>query len=933
MNSNFDLIKHIKDYYLRHELIAVDEQILGALIREWPELSQERNSAFDHEDLKSIQTFIRTREKAEQNLYQQTYKQLIGYLIRHSHYRFPPSEQRPLQSKDESWFERVYQEITRSELVRQWYEKEKSLLVSQQREPDVAFVAIAFSIEVAPLSVHHLSKLIGDHDCIDSELSLLINVVHNRKMTEEQAEVYHTTYRLTPFIYRLLLNTTSRVTPKKLLSAINESLSPVLERSFDSVLDFKATMECVWLHSHTLPLAVLSDLSTPERHVALMPRKPEPLPKSGLKVQNVLSQQLSCSWPHRRQLIPLIRKSQNLKQLRKTVSVMKTLTYNSTDLLPKLLYDYTLSLIFHGGAVKQELALGSIVDYCGIEKLFLGHSLSYGSAANDEDINQWAMTVYDTLSSKQKKLVRYFFDFLSTQPLTEGLNLSLFSLPYEPPSVSAFRISPNELDTLIRTTLGETKYGLISRLFQVVTASLGFHAMLRRGEILRLRIKDVQPLPYLNDQCFSLTVSNTDEGRTKSGKHRLVSICLPPHQAELLLLLLKLKLDEPLHTPLIGLHNETLAQRTESYLQPISKRLKRLLGIQTNFHHLRHSGAHVFYEQLLRLAYETLFSASRNYTDDNHFVNEKSTVFARLHYWLQGNEFLDVNPAILFDELCRQLGHEHYATTRWSYLHGIEWLAEIIEKEEIAYTHAELRYIFNLSPTSNDISRRIKTLNPDVYVLSIEERKQDPVFINQHRLIRALTHSRHTETRRHEKLPLLELLISSPAPLGLYSTCEQRSLSGHEHQLSFDTLSALAQYSSGSQWRKGTMNALIRTFEHINTQGLTADNPYFSVFVTPSKKTGLDLKTLLNTELKWLPMKFIHHLNKDAKESLVRRTHNTRCYFPIPILGECHTHHRNGTSILEVQFHHRVSNHPAACHELTLLTDVINELISTNTGI
>jgi len=408
--------------------------------------------------------------------------------------------------------------------------------------------------------------------------------------------------------------------------------------------------------------------------------------------------------------------------------------------------------------------------------------------------------------------VRYFFAFLASQPLTENLDLTLFSLPYEPPAVSAFRISPNELDALIRTLLNTPQSSLLTRLFQAVTASLAFHAMLRRGEVLRLRLKDIHPLPYLNDQCFHLTITTTEEGRPKGGKQRDVSVCLPPDQSELLRQLLELKSGEPDISPVIGLHSETIAQRTERYLQPVSRVLKQLFGAQTRFHHLRHSGAHVFDVQLLRLAYDNLLSPSLYYIDDNHFVYEMSTVNARLTYWLEGRAFLTVNPAILFDELCRQLAHEYYATTRWSYLHDIAWLPEIMEKGEMAYSHAELRYILNLSPGSNDISRRIKALNPNVYSLSVEERKQDPVFINQQLLINALSHTHGEEEKNTHELSLHDEWVETAIYPGLYSMCERRSLFGIKPHLSFESLSTLARLSSGIKWRKGLLNALSRVF-------------------------------------------------------------------------------------------------------------------------
>lgn len=450
--------------------------------------------------------------------------------------------------------------------------------------------------------------------------------------------------------------------------------------------------------------------------------------------------------------------------------------------------------------------------------------------------------------------------------------------------------------------------------------------MLRRGEVCRLRIKDVRALPYLNDLSFHLTITSTDEGNPKGHKHRYATICLPPEQAELLTQLLKLKKNEPETSPLLSLRGQTLSQRTEQFIQPVSQLMKQLFGEQAHFHHLRHSGAHVLNEQLLRLAYDRLYTRQYYYIDDNHFVFESTTVKARLHYWLQGREFLTVNAAILFDELCRPLGHAHYATTRWSYLHGIEWLPELLESDKIAYTHAELRYIFNLSPTSNDISRRIKAMSPDVYALSITERKQDPVFINQQTLIQTLTQNSPKRTHTAHEFTLYETWIEEYVPSGFYSLCEHQFLLHTDKCLSFNTLSQLAEYSRRSTWKKGTFTLLKKIFHSINTKGLQSDLPYFSVFTSPSKAVGETLTTLMKTEMKWLPMRYVHHLNKDAKASLPRRKQNTAKHFPRPQKGEAIQRHREGESTLEIQFYHPEPNAMSTKQELAVIADMISTM-------
>ncbi|WP_332405834.1 hypothetical protein [Vibrio metschnikovii] len=929
MNANHILLQHVTDYHQRHFNVRVNKENLSTVIMHWPELFNVGNNTLNRHDLNAVKTFIRQSDKHQRLEYQLAYQQLTDFLVKHSLLSLPESELKHLKSQDEQWVERVYQQIARSNQVLNWYQMEKSRFVHERGQPSLTFAAIALAIEVAPLSLYHLAKILSQPQHIDHS-NLNVKVIHNRKMKEEQKAIYHTTYRLTPFLYRLLLEpslNTTNITTDKLHNAINQTFTVLDGMAFSSPLDFKATMECIWLHSHTLPRNLLNDLATPERHVAprpIQPLKIEVNKKPHTKVRR--SEHAHSYWPHRTALMPLIRSANNLNALRKATVDIAQPELNSDNVLPKLLFDYTIHRIQKGGTIKPNLALGSIALYCGIEKQFQAHPLTYDCAMEEESINDWALALYKTLSSGNQTLVRYFFGFLAHHPLTEYLDLSLFTPPYEPPSVSAFRISPNELDTLVRSLLILPNESLLTRLYGAIAAILGFHGMLRRGEVCRLRIKDVRALPYLNDLSFHLTITSTDEGNPKGHKHRYATICLPPEQAELLTQLLKLKKNEPETSPLLSLRGQTLSQRTEQFIQPVSQLMKQLFGEQAHFHHLRHSGAHVLNEQLLRLAYDRLYTRQYYYIDDNHFVFESTTVKARLHYWLQGREFLTVNAAILFDELCRPLGHAHYATTRWSYLHGIEWLPELLESDKIAYTHAELRYIFNLSPTSNDISRRIKAMSPDVYALSITERKQDPVFINQQTLIQTLTQNSPKRTHTAHEFTLYETWIEEYVPSGFYSLCEHQFLLHTDKCLSFNTLSQLAEYSRRSTWKKGTFTSLKKIFHSINTKGLQSDLPYFSVFTSPSKAVGETLTTLMKTEMKWLPMRYVHHLNKDAKASLPRRKQNTAKHFPRPQKGEAIQRHREGESTLEIQFYHPEPNAMSTKQELAVIADMISTM-------
>ncbi len=190
---------------------------------------------------------------------------------------------------------------------------------------------------------------------------------------------------------------------------------------------------------------------------------------------------------------------------------------------------------------------------------------------------------------------------------------------------------------------------------------------------MRLRIQDVVVISAHKHQ-FRLHITETPEGKTKNGQSRYVHVVMPSASANLLIALLKIKQTCPKDAPLLGFIGESESSRQLHYLYPATQVLKALYGNQVRFHHLRHSGAHLLYLQGLSLAcgyYD--YSASDFCTIE---MLAKEVCEARFEFWLQNNDFSQMNDGILLDVIGAQLGHSHYATTRLSYLHGIEWLPE-----------------------------------------------------------------------------------------------------------------------------------------------------------------------------------------------------------------------------------------------------------------
>jgi hypothetical protein len=254
---------------------------------------------------------------------------------------------------------------------------------------------------------------------------------------------------------------------------------------------------------------------------------------------------------------------------------------------------------------------------------------------------------------------------------------------------------------------------VLQRLNCYVAVVLAYHGMLRRGEILRLRWRDLIPQEEKGpkEQQFKVEITKTAEGFTKSRRSRTVHLVLPEEQAKLVRLLIALKKELPSETPLIGYQHESISSRNLNYLLPITRAMKSICGPQARFHHLRHSGVHQFYLQLMHLFYDKPPTAAQYDAWDvrmlAHSVTEK-----RLRYWLEGRTLFQINTSLVFDEFIRQIGHENYTTTRWSYLHGLEWLTPIIQPVKNDISYPELRYLLGLQ-TQTALPERLKKYMPE----------------------------------------------------------------------------------------------------------------------------------------------------------------------------------------------------------------------------
>ncbi|QXN27576.1 hypothetical protein KVP08_023540 (plasmid) [Shewanella putrefaciens] len=160
--------------------------------------------------------------------------------------------------------------------------------------------------------------------------------------------------------------------------------------------------------------------------------------------------------------------------------------------------------------------------YCNIQLVKLTSPLSYDQAIDQELLQQWSHNIYDNLATETEQPDHaVFFRFMRHQSLTDHLDISQFEPPLSPPGVDPFRSSIEQLHEIVAKLIAPL-YGVIA---EVILRShfiiISYFAMLRRGELLRLRLKDVFVDPA-NKQLFLFQYPQIlRRGRPKADIHAL----------------------------------------------------------------------------------------------------------------------------------------------------------------------------------------------------------------------------------------------------------------------------------------------------------------------------------------------------------------------------------------------------------------------------
>lgn len=724
------LASKISDYLaLAWPLTTTPDAILWVLNHS-PIISK-RERSLNSIELRSIKRQINAIPTGKQRLYRKAFDGILFYLASECQWQLPEQEKKAITDANHQYFEELTKGSAHAQHVFTCYQKHKAYFFARRQPLTPCFVALMIGFEIAPLSLAHMCAILNDSNSITNEIPNPRLAVTHFECGTDKPQVTH--YHLPITCYQLLRDYYAQYPEQITVTKLHNHLAQWLEE--EGVPEIKQAewprrFQISWYVRFKLPPIFIKDLAYPERHVGI----PRVINPSTRKAGDIYTIDWDTEW------FDSLKKSKNkvrwpheiLLKYSESPHAVAPPSWDATNILPRLLFDYTKQLILHGGVKKVDLALGTIKNYTSLKGKLELFPLPYASAINEEAVNTWAKTVYDSIDSDIVKVTFYnFLRFLKHQEQTDTLDLSRFNSATTPPSVSPARLSVDECDLLIKTLIDHGVHHPFRSLFCVIAALLGFYAMLRRGEILRLRRKDIRFKPSTG--LITITVTNTSEGKTKSNTTRKVYTTLPKQYHPLFIHLFKIKKNTPREQLLLGFEGEKYHSRQLYYLLPVSRALRFLFGVHLNFHHLRHSGVHLLMLQTLHCVSNTPDELRGKTPLELEALSSKS-VATRFDYWFEGRKVDEVNDAAFLDEMGKQIGHLYYGTTRWSYLHDIEWLLPIVSRAHSPYTlreytHSELRYLFRLKPASNDLSRILLKLSPEYANKTLGQKRNQPIML------------------------------------------------------------------------------------------------------------------------------------------------------------------------------------------------------------
>ncbi|MEJ6080845.1 hypothetical protein MT391_20290 [Vibrio sp. 1-Bac 57] len=667
---------------------------------------------------------------------------IILYLEGVAKWQLPEQTKQLLIDRDKLWFTTLNNKKALAYQLVQAYQSEKNAFLASRHTPLPVFVALMLAIEVAPLSLNYLASILADKDALElkgCETTLKVKHLPKSNKKAKEDENAFTRYHLPLYCYRLLetyyQSNIEPLTPFKLCKALNAHIaaSPYYLTSTTKA-QWHAIFQSIWATIYRTQPLHLKDMAFPDTHVdfdkSSIVKKDKDNAMRGIYLQD---------WQEKDQLAPKTSSNRVDYQHKKLITQHKNNMPIELVITPKLrikdvieyyLFFYCKELIINGGINGKKLEITTIRKYTMTAANCIDTPLSYETAISDEQLQMWAMLTYKKVHGEQNKwYLLNFFKFLSTQALTDNIDISAFDKPYLPPSIDSFRITIAEHEEIVDGLLSQGNSTPLQRLFAAVTAILAYFTMSRRMEILNLTNKGIY---YDKDYPNRFTVFFVI---TKGRKPRTVNIVITESMAKLVRMVMDYKKESPISAPLIGFNNEKINSRNQNYLLPVTKAIKAVCGQKARFHHLRKSGIHLLAHQLIHFVYCCPSHDLGPYSDLSPLLSP-GFLEERFSYLIEQNKQRYINDNGIFDEICRQVGHQYFTTTRWYYFHGTQWLFPYLRAKQCVsalrtFTHAELRFLLRLSPTSNDLSRQLMRISSAYKNKSTSEKQNTPVMLTE----------------------------------------------------------------------------------------------------------------------------------------------------------------------------------------------------------
>lgn len=716
-------------------------------------------------ELKIINSKIKCIPTGRQRRLTSARDQVLFYLNTICEWQLPSVKAKQFEDAQMVWMLNILKHSqTATTLVNRYRTQRENFMT--QRWADTGWLLLVLNMEVAPLPMRYWADVLSTPTAIEFfEGQFTLKIKHSKPITtfDSQETPSFTRYRLPPFAYRLLQDfyltaPLQRYTTHQLNHLLNAwgKKSPYYFDDYQSS-KWMHIFQCIWYGHHRLPAPFLRDFSDPMRHVAttsaLLDSNKQDLSQLYQLPAIKFSWGLGAipkyrSWPHK----ALIKHHQGQR-----IKLPVMPEWQRHNLLPALFYGFVKELFEQGGIKRTKLQPESIDRYTN----FYQHlsPLSFTCASNPKRLHAWAYKQFKTLQGQSTPWHLYnFLRYVSHQEFTDHLDLSKFERPTLPSLVDPCCLSVTQIHHTAEALLSSDNGHALQRLLATAALLLGYYGTLRRGEVLRLRMGDIALCPK-DKRRFYLTITKTKEGEPKGGKSRTIAAYLPEVSAKLIRVLLKIKERTSSASPFIALEGETISQREQHYLYPVTQALKLLWGSNVRFHHLRHSGADLLYLQGLHLAYQRPKDhlACVQGAPEIQNMLTKATCKARFDFWLEGQDFEMMNDAILLDVIGSELGHSHYATTRKHYLHGLEKVGNILTNKRLKYSRDELRYLLDMPTGSNYLSQVLNEIHPNYPLLSNEQKKRYVLTLSDTELLPKLI-------TRHRKLHGNGLSSQAPLP-------------------------------------------------------------------------------------------------------------------------------------------------------------------------